>query len=56
MIRIGSPRTRKPGNANPITMGIIFAIIGGAIFIFFALPPLQYSATSKSWPIVLCPV
>jgi hypothetical protein len=33
-------------------MGIIFAIIGGAIFIFFALPPLQYSSTSKSWPSV----
>lgn len=50
MIKIGSPRTRKPGNANPVTMGIIFAIIGGAIFIFFALPPLQYAAKSKSWP------
>ncbi|MBN1416262.1 MAG: DUF3592 domain-containing protein [Bacteroidales bacterium] len=52
MIRIGSPRTRRPGNANPVTMGIIFAIIGGAIFIFFALPPLQYAAASKSWPAV----
>lgn len=51
-MRFGNVRTRKPGNANPVTMGIIFAIIGGAIFIFFALPPLQYSATSKSWPSV----
>ena len=52
MIRIGSPRTRKPGNANPVTMGILFAVIGAAVFIFFALPPLQYSATAKSWPSV----
>jgi len=52
MIRIGSPRTRRPGNANPVTMGIIFAVIGGAIFIFFALPPLQYAVKSKSWPAV----
>jgi len=51
-MRFGNVRTRRPGNANPVTMGIIFAIIGGAIFIFFALPPLQYSATSKSWPSV----
>ena len=51
-IRFGNVRTRRPGNANPVTLGIIFAIIGGAIFIFFVLPPLQYSATSKSWPSV----
>ncbi|MDX9930873.1 MAG: DUF3592 domain-containing protein [Bacteroidales bacterium] len=52
MIRIGSPRSRKPGNANPVTMGIIFALVGAAIFFFFALPPLQHAATSKSWPSV----
>lgn len=51
-MRFGNVRTRKPGNANPVTMGIIFAIIGGAIFIVFALPPLQYAATSKNWPSV----
>lgn len=51
-IRFGSARTRRPGNANPITLGIIFALVGAAIFFFFALPPLQYSATSKSWPSV----
>ena len=51
-MRFGNVRTRKTGNANPITMGIIFAIIGGAIFIFFALPPLQYAAASKNWPSV----
>ena len=51
-MRFGNVRTRKTGNANPITMGIILAIIGGAIFIFFALPPLQYAATSKNWPSV----
>ena len=45
-------RTRTSGNANPITLGIIFAIVGGAIFFLFALPPLQYSSTSKSWPTV----
>ncbi len=51
-MRIGNVRTRRPGNANPVTMGIIFALVGGAVFFFFALPPLQYSATSKSWPSV----
>ncbi|HZK61325.1 MAG TPA: DUF3592 domain-containing protein [Anaerovoracaceae bacterium] len=51
-MRIGNTRTRKPGNANPVTLGIIFAIVGGAIFFLFALPPLQYSNTSKSWPTV----
>lgn len=52
MIRIGSPRTRKPGKANPVILGIIFAVVGGAIFFVFALPPLQYAASSKSWPTV----
>jgi hypothetical protein len=51
-MRFGNVRTRKPGNANPVTMGIIFALVGAAIFFFFALPPLQYAATSKSWPSV----
>ncbi|MFN2314727.1 MAG: DUF3592 domain-containing protein [Bacteroidales bacterium] len=51
-MRFGTVRTRKPGNANPVTLGIIFAIVGGAIFFIFALPPLQYAHTSKSWPIV----
>jgi len=31
---------------------LIFAIVGGAIFFLFALPPLQYASTSKSWPLV----
>ncbi len=51
-MRFGYTRTRKPGNANPITLGLIFAIVGGAIFFVFALPPLQYASTSKSWPTV----
>lgn len=52
-MRIGSSyRTRRPGNANPVTLGIIFAIVGGALFFLFALPPLQYSSRSKSWPTV----
>ncbi|MBN2763381.1 MAG: DUF3592 domain-containing protein [Bacteroidales bacterium] len=51
-MRIGSAHTQKPGNANPITLGLIFAIVGGAIFFLFALPPLQYSGTSKKWPTV----
>lgn len=51
-IRIGNNRSRKPGNANPVTLGIIFAMVGGAIFFLFALPPLQYSAASRSWPTV----
>jgi len=51
-IRLGSARTRRPGNANPITLGIIFALVGAAIFFFFALPPLQYANSSKSWPTV----
>ena len=51
-MRFGNVTTRRPGNANPITMGIIFALVGGAIFFLFALPPLQYSVTSKSWPTV----
>ncbi|MDX2415310.1 MAG: DUF3592 domain-containing protein [Bacteroidales bacterium] len=51
-MRFGYTRTRKPGNADPITLGLIFAIVGGAIFFLFALPPLQYSSTSKSWPTV----
>lgn len=51
-MRFGNTRTRKPGNANPITLGLIFAIVGGAIFFLFALPPLQYAGTSKSWPTV----
>jgi hypothetical protein len=51
-MRIGHTRNKKPGNANPITLGIIFALAGGAVFFLFALPPLQYSNTSKSWPTV----
>jgi len=51
-MRFGNVRTRRPGNANPITLGIIFALVGAAIFFFFALPPLQYSHSSKSWPTV----
>lgn len=51
-MRLGYVRTRKPGNANPIALGIIFAIAGGGIFFLFALPPLQYSAASRSWPTV----
>jgi len=51
-MRFGNVTTRRPGNANPITMGIIFALIGGAMFFVFALPPLQYSNISKSWPSV----
>ncbi|MBS0009947.1 MAG: DUF3592 domain-containing protein [Bacteroidales bacterium] len=47
VIRIGNTRRRKPGNANPITLGIIFALVGGAIFFVFALPPLQYASSSK---------
>ena len=43
---------RQPGNANPVTLGIIFTLVGGAVFFLFALPPLQYSNTSKSWPTV----
>ncbi|MDZ7739194.1 MAG: hypothetical protein U5K32_09060 [Bacteroidales bacterium] len=52
VIRIGNTRRRKPGNANPLTLGIIFAIVGGALFFLFALPPLQYSGTSKAWQTV----
>lgn len=51
-MRIGTTTRKKPGNANPITLGIIFAIVGGAIFFLFALPPLQYSYASKAWPSV----
>jgi len=51
-MRFGNVTTRRPGNANPITMGIIFALIGGVMFFVFALPPLQYSNSSKSWPTV----
>lgn len=51
-MRIGTTARRKPGNANPISMGIIFAIIGAAVFFLFALPPLQYSIASKTWPSV----
>jgi hypothetical protein len=51
-MRFGNVTTRRPGNANPITLGIIFALVGGVIFFLFALPPLQYSSTSKSWPTV----
>jgi len=51
-MRFGNVTTRRPGNANPITLGIVFALIGGAIFFLFAWPPLQYANTSKSWPSV----
>ncbi len=51
-MRISTTTTRKPGNANPIVLGIIFALVGGAIFFIFALPPLQYASSSKSWPTV----
>ena len=51
-MRIGSIHTRKPGNANPVTLGIIFALVGGAVFFLFAWPPLQYANTSKGWPSV----
>ncbi|MBN1388385.1 MAG: DUF3592 domain-containing protein [Bacteroidales bacterium] len=51
-MRIGTRTTRRPGNANPVTLGIIFALVGGAIFFVFALPPLQYASSSKSWPTV----
>ena len=45
-------RTRTPGNANPITLGILFAVVGGITFFVWGLPPLKYSNTSKSWPSV----
>lgn len=51
-MRIGTTTTRKPGNANPITLGIIFAIVGAALFFLFAFPPLHYASASKSWPTV----
>ncbi len=51
-MRIGTTRNRNPGNANPISLGIIFAIVGAAVFLLFALPPLQYSVASKDWPSV----
>jgi hypothetical protein len=51
-IGIGTRTTRRPGKANPVTLGIIFALVGGAIFFVFALPPLQYASSSKSWPTV----
>lgn len=37
-MRFGNVTTRRPGNANPITLGIIFALVGGAIFFLFAWP------------------
>lgn len=51
-MRIGTTRTRQPGNANPITLGIIFASVGAALFFLFALPPLHYASASNSWPTV----
>jgi len=51
-MRFGNVRTRRPGNANPIALGIIFVLVSSAVFFFFALPPLQYSNSSKSWPTV----
>jgi len=44
--------SRTPKNANPITLGILFAIAGGITFFAWGLPPLQLSSTSMSWPMV----
>ncbi len=44
--------TKKPGKANPITLGILFMLVGGITFFLFGLPPLQYSNSSQTWPSV----
>ena len=43
-------QTNKRRNSNPKLMGLIFTLIGAAIFYFFSLPPLKYSLESKNWP------
>ncbi|MBS0009949.1 MAG: DUF3592 domain-containing protein, partial [Bacteroidales bacterium] len=52
-MRIGTrPKTRKPGKANPIVLGLLFIVIGGFVFFMWGLPPMQYAAASKAWPSV----
>jgi len=45
-------RTRKPGKANPVTLGLLFMIFGGIVFFVWGVPPLQYSKQSAGWPSV----
>ncbi len=51
-MKIGTTQTRKPGKANPITLGFLFIVFGGIVFFMWGLPPLEYSNTSKNWPSV----
>jgi hypothetical protein len=51
-MRIGAPRTRKPGKGNPIVLGLLFILIGGIVFFLWGLPSLKYSHASKIWPAV----
>jgi len=45
-------RTRKAGNANPTTLGLLFMVFGGIVFFVWGLPPLKYSQESAGWPSV----
>lgn len=51
-ITAGKIQTKKTGNANPVTLGLLFLIFGGIVFFAWGLPPLQYSHESASWPSV----
>ena len=43
---------RRIQKKNPITLGILFMIIGGVTFFLWGLPPLKYANESKNWPSV----
>jgi hypothetical protein len=44
-------QTNKSRNSNSRMFGIIFTLIGAAIFYFWGWPPLKYAYESKSWPV-----
>lgn len=35
-------RTKKTGNANPVTLVLLFLVFGGIVFFAWVLPPLKY--------------
>jgi hypothetical protein len=45
-------RNSKPGKANPVTLGLLFMVFGGIVFLVWGLPPLKYSKASANWPSV----
>jgi hypothetical protein len=43
---------KRVGKSNPMTLGLLFMIVGGVAFFVWGLPPLKYANESKNWPSV----